>query len=185
MKNLTNCFLFALLSVLTACEKEIVIQQSPPGDLVVFKSVDWLFAPASSVSDTGYYSVQGYNAPELIQYTRVTEMKVSGQVMMDARSVKFSGDFYVKQVSGNKLNAHGYLNICEVRDDNSDDCLELVLIPKAPILGIKALSDLKLAQTFRFSAQIVTHSGKYDKPENNSNEFELIMIIDPPSSTYT
>jgi len=68
--------------------------------------------------------------------------------MIDTQPVKFSGNFYFKQVAGNKSSSEGYLHLCEARDDNTNHCLDFVIINRTPIADGKTLSDLKLPQTF-------------------------------------
>jgi hypothetical protein len=112
-------------------------------------------------------------------------MNITGEALIDAASVKFTGNFYTRQKAGNKPYVDGYLQLCEARDDNASHCLEFAIINKVPGTDIKTLSDLKLPQTFSFSLRVDSHSGRYDAAENNSRVVELHLFINPQTSYYT
>lgn len=185
MKNTATFIFFALFTLLFSCEKEDIIPGPPEGNYIKPKSIDWKFTSVSTVSDSGYYSIQPYQGPGIWQYTRTTQMNITGLVQIDAEPVKFTGNFYTRQAAGNKPYTEGYMQLCEARDDNTNHCLEFVIINKVPVTDIKSLSDLKLPQAFLFSLRVDSHSGRYDRAENNSREVELKIVTNPQTLSYT
>lgn len=182
MKNLTIYLFFALFTILISCDKTPVIIDPIEGTALNANPIDWTFSSVSALSDTGYYSSNG---PTLWQFTRITQMKVTGHVMIDNQTVRFSGDFYIKQVAGNNSSSSGYLHLCEEQDNNTNHCLDFVISHRTPIADGKALSDLKGRQTFKVVLRLDKKTGRYDKPENNSRELELKLIAEPRAASYT
>jgi hypothetical protein len=184
MKNLTTCLIFALFAILTSCDK-VVIMDPIEGTAPKVNPINWTFTSASALGDAGYYSIQTSYGLNHWQYTRITQMNVTGLVMMDNQPVRFSGDFYIKQVAGYNASSSGYLHLCEARDNNINHCLDFVISNKTPIAEGKALSDLKGRQIFEIVLRLNDKTGRYDKPENNSRELELKLITEPAIASYT